>query len=206
MSEQEKKAMLSKEMFRCRGVLEKIAHDKVGLAQELLAAADRISKDKYGYEKLAFIVEEQDFTKMVKLCGEVEKSGEDNLVFTDRELDVAREVYTLYKQACELVEQETEISEFVKKAADILFQKEAILSSLGRGIGQALGASARIGTNTVVKPVASIGKDITGKVFKEEGWLGKGQRGKQGVIGLAGSAVAGTSMSHETDVWKSLHE
>lgn len=113
--QQEKVAMLTREFFRAKSNLEKIACDKIDLHLRLSAAASILHKDPQGLEKLAEVVAEDDFQATTTLCG-LEKRACENLVFTDRELDSARTVYSLYKEAQELVKTEAEITDFVKRA------------------------------------------------------------------------------------------
>lgn len=113
--QQEKVAMLTREFFRAKSNLEKIACDKIDLHLRLSAAASILNKDPQGLEKLAEVVAEDDFNATTALCG-LEKRACENLVFTDKELDSARLVYGLYKEAKELVQTEAELQDFVKRA------------------------------------------------------------------------------------------
>lgn len=113
--QQEKVAMLTREFFRAKSNLEKIACDKIDLQLRLSSAASILHKDPQGLEKLAEVVAEDDFNATLALCG-LEKRACDNLVFTDKELDSARTVYGLYKEAQELVKTEAELQDFVKRA------------------------------------------------------------------------------------------
>lgn len=144
LSAQEKTAMLRKEMLVCREVLTKMAYDKEGLKQELVAAAERIRKDPLGLEKLAMVVEEDDYEKVLKLCGIEKKAAVDNVIFLEKELATANDVYELYKQAGILLSKEAELTEFVKKAFSVVGQNPGSISEdLAHGAGWAIGKAVK---------------------------------------------------------------
>ena len=174
---QEKRAMLAKETFRCKQVLVKMAEDKVGVHSELISKAGNFSKDKLALEKLAEVVEEDDFAPLVKLLG-LEKTAADvgKEVFLDSELNEARALYSFYKEAKDLVSREEELGSFVKRAAATLFNKDPdslfskALNRTGQAIGTGLGASVSgpvkgisQGIKHVVMPDASKGFAATAK-------------------------------------------
>jgi hypothetical protein len=138
---QEKKAMLMQGYFQARETLEKMAYDEATLCMELVEAAGVVGKDVRGLEKLAFIVETEDFDKAVKLCG-IEKRAQENLVFVDRDLHAAKNFYSLYKQANEFVTKKAELADFVARAETLLFKQPADLEKQAF-IGKAIGAVAQ---------------------------------------------------------------
>lgn len=155
--EQEKVAMLTREFFRAKSNLEKIACDKVGLHLKLSSAASILHKDSLGLEKLAEIVEEEHFSPTLALCG-IEKRAAESRVFTDKELDPAREVYSLYKEAKALIDTETELKSFVKRAESFFFNKQALFSAPG-GVARISGTITK-NTSQLTKATVNKAKSI----------------------------------------------
>lgn len=185
-SEQEKKAMLLRESIRCKGILEKIACDKVGLQLEIENAAIKLRNDSFGLEKLAEVVAEEDFDKMLKLCG-IEKRASANLVFTDKELLSARRVYDLYKEAKAMVEKEAELEDFVKRA---------FLPAMAGGL-------ARLAGSAIAAPVKAVGKGIGQAVMNPSSRPGKITRAI-GIGGVINAATAPAAINHNQTVWNKL--
>lgn len=205
VSEQEKVAMLSREVLRCHQVLEKMAFDKEGLKIELVDNAALVGKSELALEKIAEVVAEEDFDAMLALCG-IEKKAAKNVVLTDDELLQARVTYSLYKEAKALVNQEAEMVEFVKRASALL-EKEAFLGALAKGVGRMAGAGlntagrvAAGGAVAATKPARNFVRNI----YKKQGFMGKDGNG--GVLGVATAATAGMTIDHKNDVWKNLQK
>lgn len=126
-SEQEKVAMVAREVVRVKGQLTKMAYDKEEAYQRLVESAGHFKKEANALEKIAFVVDEADFEKVAKLAG-FEKSAQRNtgLLFTDADLKTTRNMYGLLKEAEALVNTEKELQEL---------EKRAILGLLARGVG-----------------------------------------------------------------------
>jgi hypothetical protein len=157
---QEKMAMLRKEMLICREVLTKMAYDKETLKEELLAAAKLVNKDPLGLEKLAMVVEEDDYDKMLALCNLEKKAGVNDLVFLDSELINAKLVYSIYKEAETLLKTEAEMEDFLEKSAGVITN---VLSGAAGKIGQGIGWG-------VTAPFRAAGKNITRVINEGRGF------------------------------------
>lgn len=164
-SDQEKIAMISKETMRCTQVMEKIASEKIILHMGLESLASKVSLDPLAFEKIALATGE-DAPVLSKLCG-LEKAAKLDNVFSDAELLEVKELHGIYKQAVELVSQESDIIEFLEKSS-------SVLGSLGNGImhpidsakkipsklGEGAGWTAKKLTNLAVSPITSPVKNM----------------------------------------------
>jgi hypothetical protein len=151
-SQQEKVAMLSKELLKCAAVMDDILHEKARLTHTLLTKSASLNKSDFVLEKLAYVVDEEDFSPMANLLG-LEKTASlcKDLVFTDKELDEVTSLYGHYKEAKALIQKEKSTEEFVKRAGSILNSAiGGIGSVIGRGIGKGVGAVGKgIHTSTI---------------------------------------------------------
>lgn len=158
MSTQEKRSILQKQAMINKQILSQIGEDKEYLKICLEKAAGVLTKDELGLEKLAQVVPEEDFTKICKLCA-IEKRAEIGSIFVDKDLESAKQVYSLYTEAKELLEKEASLITFVKRAEEILFQKKSSFDPLGGATeGFAKGTSW-----AASKTVGGLGKTI-GKI------------------------------------------
>lgn len=177
-SEQEKIAMLSKEVLRCHQILEKMAVDKVGLHLELENAVNRFKITDHAFTKMAAVASKEDFPKMQKLCGLVKTASDETYVYRNSELADASVVYGLYKQAVDIVKQESEMKSFMDRAGAILEKKSSMsgvfnranakadkavsttASKVGQGIGGSIGWASRkvVGSPFRTDAVKNIGK------------------------------------------------
>lgn len=141
-SHQEKVAMLSKELLKCAAVMDNIIHEKNRLTTSLLTKSASLKQSEFLLEKLAYVVKEEDFHPMANLLGlEKTASLNNNLVFTDRELDEVTSLYSHYKEAKELIQKEKKTEEFIKRAGSLLSGAAGLAGSiLGRGIGKGINA------------------------------------------------------------------
>lgn len=167
---QEKRAMLYKESRICRDVLVKMAEEKPMLTENLLRKGNAFGKEALALEKLAEVVTEEDFPALLRLCG-IEKTASDitSEVFTDSELVEASQLYSLYKEAKALIKEEEELTELVKRASEILFNKNS-LDELRKeaGVASWLGGKIGSGLATVVSsPVKAIAKGLKGGYLPE---------------------------------------
>lgn len=211
--EQEKRAMLSKEMFRCSQVLEKMAYDKEGLKLELLAAAKGLKKDAFAFEKVAEVTTSDDFDAIIKLCGIEKKAEAEKVIFTDKELLSAHLTYSLYKQAKEVLLKEAQLREFVDRATSVLFSEEdlekraGLFGVVGSGIGRAAGAVVNggiLGAKKLAGAGAAAGKGLVknmGGIRNAKGEI----NWTSGVIGGLGAVAMGTGIAHKNDVWNDIN-
>ncbi len=174
---QEKRAMLSKELFKAKGQLEKIAYDKIEMQLSLANAVSEFKKEESPTEKLAHVATEEDTGKMQALCG-LEKKASENLVLVDSELSSARKVYELYKQATALVETEAKLLDFVKRANTVLFKQtanveklasvEGFFSAAAKPVAYSAGKAMQgvgMGINKIVGvPVKALGGSVSGNI------------------------------------------
>lgn len=169
--------------------LEKIAVDKEVLYYDMIDAARKLSKQQYALEKLAEVCEEDDFTKLASFfCKEIPTL--ENRVFRDSELEEARGLLALYKQAKELLKEEEERTELHKKAFIGAIGNLAV-KSLGAVPGAVAGAAA-------------------GGAAKAGSGLWSGAR-KSGLIKSKANAaltVGGTALTDipaKQNIWDNLH-
>lgn len=199
--EQEKVAMLVKETLRVKQTLQKLAEEGYMVSMRLEKLASILQKDPQGFEKLSHIASEEDLGSLTVLCG-FEKTAETSSVFTNSELADAISLNSLFKEAKDLITSQNEMEVFVKRATDILIEKNAFspIGAAVEGIGKGLGfATRKLGAGAVgaVKKVGvGLGALTAGKTI--------GQRLER-AGDVAGAALAGTTMTHDTPVWKSIH-
>lgn len=158
-SQQEKVAMLSKELLKCAAVMDDIIHEKARLTKSLLTKSASLGKIDFALEKLAYVVEEQDFSPMANLLG-LEKSASvyKDLVFTDKELDEVTDLYGMYKEAKSLIQKEKDTEEFIKRASNILGSALGWAGSkLGAGVGKVIGGGAGLAGRAIRGSSSSIG-------------------------------------------------
>ena len=158
-SQQEKVAMLSKELLKCAAVMDDILHEKARLTHTLLTKSASLGKSDFLLEKLAYVVDEEDFSPMANLLG-LEKTASlcKDLVFTDKELDEVTSLYGHYKEAKALIQKEKSTEEFVKRAGSILNGAIGWIGSvIGRGIGKGVGVLGGGVKKAVTSPASSMG-------------------------------------------------
>lgn len=160
----EKRALLMKQALAFKETLNKMAELKEEIKTNLEKAAVILSRDELGMEKLAQVVEAEDYDKILFLCRLVKRAEVDS-VFLDEELDPSRQVYFLYKEAKALLEKEAEMTSFVKRAEEILFQKESgyVSEKLGKGVGYILGKTTKTTANLANEALNPKGFAATGK-------------------------------------------
>ena len=215
--------------------MEKMAHDKSYMFEELVAAAAKFSKEENAFEKIAEVVEEDDLDKILALC-KIEKRASDAVVFTDRELIEANRVYSLYKQAKMMVAQEQSMKDFVARALPVL-EKSAFVGAIAGAIGRGIGSLAAKGVGAALSPLKSVASNIgrfgaaaeaqglktpdAVKAFdatrKASGSLAaKAQfggaspsilhrKGLPGTLETGFAAASGLSLAHHSDVWGELN-
>lgn len=146
-SEQEKVAMVAREVVRVRGQLTKMAYDKSETCMNILTLAPVLRKDPLAFEKIAYVVEESDFDKMLALVGIEKKASANNVLFRDSDLESTKNLYNLLKSAEQLVEKEAHFKDLEKRANSILMEKQALIGFIGKGLGWATGAlSKKVGS------------------------------------------------------------
>lgn len=204
-SGQEKLAMLSKEVLRCRELLTKMAYDKAELALTLVKEASIIKNQEYALEKVAHIVEEDHYDTILNLCNLEKKASESKLVFTDKELEDVNRVYSLYKQAKELIAEEKNITSFVKRAS-------SVLEGLGYYTGRPLGEAINKGVLGPAKGVFNAAKRTGSILIQEHNPLKPLDplKPKTKIIPsplkLAGKMfVGGIGIEHANNVWGKLN-
>jgi hypothetical protein len=185
---QEKKAMLMHGYFVAKNSLEKMAYDEASIYMELSSAAAVIRKGTLGFEKLAEVVQEEDLSKLAKLCG-VEKTASEEQVFRDKELVQANYLYGLYKKANDFMEKKAQTEDFIKRAEQLLFHKTANVEKLasnfiGKAVmkipsaisGAASGLARGLGS-TIAGGAAAAGSKV-GKTLSQAGGFGRAANAK----------------------------
>lgn len=113
---EQQRSWLRTSMLNNHYQLEKIAVEKEGLAYAILDAARALSKDEYALEKLAEVCEEDVYARLSSLLTKEADYKLRERVFRDGDLNVARELVDIYKQATELLEEEKERQGLDKRA------------------------------------------------------------------------------------------
>lgn len=113
---EQQRSWLRSSMLNNHYQLEKIAVEKEGLAYAILDAARALSKDEYALEKLAEVCEEDVYARLSSLLTKEADYKLRERVFRDGDLNVARELVDIYKQATELLEEEKERQGLDKRA------------------------------------------------------------------------------------------
>lgn len=125
-SQQEKIALLNKEMYRAKGTLEKIAHDEQVLLRDLVTRAVDFQEDPVFMEKVAMVADgdEKLITKIARLVFGENKEYTGDELFYESDIEGAREYVELFKQAEELVQYRKDLEDKVQRAQGYL-EKEA---------------------------------------------------------------------------------
>ena len=144
MDQSQLETYLAKGVIATKAELEKIAYDKQIVLMKIEASISNLVRSGNPLEKLAEVSDEKTFGVLSPYFG-LEKTANvatelnAKLVFTDKELDEARNLTGLVKEAQDLISSEMEKTAFIAKA----------LGGLGRMAGSAIG-----------KPVRSLAKGI----------------------------------------------
>jgi len=192
VDEEQQRSWFRTSMLNNHYQLEKIAVEKEGLAYAILDAARALSKDEYALEKLAEVCEEDVYMKLSCLLTKEADYKLRERVFRDSDLNVARELVDIYKQATQLLEEEKERQGLDKRAFSGV-KKEFMggvrnlakgniggaannaaggaATALGHGLGGLAGAAGGLGVRTAQGVAAGgrvlgLGKDKMGTAFK----------------------------------------
>lgn len=104
-----------------KAALERVEGDSITMADRLIKVAKAFSKDEAWMDKLACVVEKQEFSELsILVSGAVQKYRDisDLGLFKTAQLEEATEFAELYKQARALVREQRERSDLQKRAAD----------------------------------------------------------------------------------------
>lgn len=196
-TDRENRSWLSKELYKVKGQLVKIAEDKVEIQLSLAKAAAKVRRESHPLEKLAHIVPAEDLDKMLVLCG-IEKKASEDRVFTSSELCASKEVYELYKVATETVKLEASKLDFVNRSSKVLYQTPIEKSAgLGEMVGSTIGATIGAGA----RALGWVGGKALGSLGSVVGTAGKYTIKNPGkVAGVAGTALEAGSMTHTNKV------
>lgn len=145
LSIEETRAIATKEAYKNKDMLEKLAYDKAEILINIGDTLFTFSKDEFAMEKLAEVCDEETFIKLAFL---VNKNGPTPLrkhIFKEAELNQAKHLFNLFKQAQELIKETGKREELNKKA---FFQ----------AIGAGLGMAARGIAGGLAKAVPALAK------------------------------------------------
>lgn len=202
ISEQEKVAMLVKETLRVKQVLTKMAEDGYMVSMQLEKLANEFSKDPLALEKLAHVSSKENLESIKVLCGLEKSSSTGNNVFTNAELSDAISLNSLFKEARDLILEQKEKEDFIKRATEILIKQGkfspigSTVEGIGKGMGWAVGKVGKGGVKAVKRVGAGVAALTAGKTLS--------QRIERGAD-IAGAAVTAPTIEHENPVWKTLH-
>ena len=199
--QQQKVAMLMKETFRVKQTLQKLAEEGFMVSMRLEKLASVVQKDPFGFEKLIHVASPEDIESLTVLCG-FEKTAETGSVFTSNELKDAISLNSLFKEAKEMIVDQAEMEDFIKRATEVLIEKNAFSpgGAIVEGIGKGMGWATRKVMGGGISAAKGVGSGLAaltaGKTL--------GQKIEHGAD-IAGAALTGASTTHANPVWKSLH-
>jgi hypothetical protein len=179
-------AYARKEALKNHVNLEKIAVEKEGLCYALIDKTMQLQKDEWAMEKLAEVCDEDDFVKLSFLItGSTDVKLKEH-VFVDKELNVARELVGLFKQAQELKAREETLQALDKKAF-------SLASGMGKAIGGTVGGAVAGGLLAAKKTVKSVAQKDLKTIGRAASTLGTG-----------GAALL-TEPAPKSNIWDNLH-
>lgn len=190
ITEHEKAAYLMKQYIANKGELEKIAMAKEEMFARISDTAYALRKDPEALEKLSTVTDGDTFMKMAKLIGKDPSEVKSGLIFKDKELEKAASICGLYKEAQNLISEESERLKLEKRAVALLGR---LATAPARGAGKAVGAVA--GT-AVGATAATVAKGIVPAAKKI---------GLKGAISHTMNIGGALSYEPKVDVWQALH-
>lgn len=235
-SQQEKIAMISKETLRCMQVMEKMAVDKAGLKLELDRAISLVKSDPLALEKIAHIAGENTdkLIKLCGLEKRAHQDlvfTNSELALTDHLHSLYKEAKILVTQEAEIKAFITKSRDVLSKEAGL---GGWVAEKVGKGIGATIGgltsaAAApvkRMGSNYGKFSASASAKGMStseaAKSFDKmrathgveaakafHGGAAPNIIHRHGVLGtadIAGSAVTGLALTHNTNVWDTLQK
>lgn len=223
ISEHEAKLHFIKEAAANARIVEDLEARSEVVHAALLKTASEIAKDKLGLDKIACAADADNVPALTSLVyGEARQvrdfgAGRDGL-FKAAELKPVTTLQDLYKEARALVAELQHRKELHKRASAMTaeLQKEALLASVGRGVGRSLGWAAGKTTATGVKATFGAAKATFGAAKNAIGGVpGKGLG--LGAAGLTAGVTLGMNASmlghdpgynkvtgQSKDVWNAL--
>lgn len=166
------------EYFRNKAMLEKLAMDSEAIVQAIGDVSAELRKDQYALEKLAEVATEDEFKKLSHLIKPVTEL--ENRIFKEAELNLAKKLVDLYKEAQLIVAEKEKRMNLEKRAVT-----GALAGMMGKGIGFTAGST-----------LAGAGTGIVGAA--------KAMNKSKVVHPLDLAAVAVTKPSEENNVWANL--
>lgn len=202
--------VLSKSLYHIRAEIEKVAQDQYNCAFDLEKLVPQLVKQANWQERLQTVTQPAEFERIM---GAFNKSGFEksasygDYVFVGKELETARKVVDLIKQASELPAKRKELEAMEKKAVLALGKfalaagkaaKDIALHPI-RSIASGAGTAVGLGTRAAVKGVS--------EAFKTA------KRTKMGVMGVGGLALTSATYQPKInphtgrpdDVWNNIY-
>lgn len=208
-------------------ILEDLNGRKVVVAKELQKLAKVIGSDAQWMDKLAYVTDDEEFTRLSTLVNGtplVRRDLGDNCMFKEASMKDVKSLSELYKEARRLVT-ETAHREGLQKRAhavqeDQMVKQASIIGTLGKVIGSGVGKAMTGTVKTVVgTPVKMVGKSLnntfgpavskmTGRPFNPSKGITAGT-----ALGAAASVGFDSAMYHpgqnkqtgrSNDVWDAL--
>jgi len=145
----------AKAMLAVKSDLENIAVDKQEILLRMEASIASMQKSQYPLEKLAEVATEKEYEILSPFLSHgLEKTASENLntklVFTDKDLDEARYLVSLVKEAKVLLDSELE--------------KQAFFAAAGRALGSVVGITARYVANKIGGIAGTVGSVAAAKL------------------------------------------
>lgn len=163
MDQSQLETYLAKGVIATKAELEKIAYDKQIVLMKIEASISNLVRSGNPLEKLAEVSDEKTFGVLSPYFG-LEKTANvatelnTKLVFTDKELDEARNLTGLVKEAQDLISSEMEKKAFVGAA----------LGTIGKAVGSVVGAPIRSAATSIGKAVGATGAAAVSSITKKE--------------------------------------
>lgn len=224
--EREKMAYFIREAAINRKRLQELDDRSMVIVPAMQKAAKLVAKDPKGLDKLAAFVEAEDFQPLSKLVfGEVQTRrdfGEHSKgMFKEAELVHVKTVAALYKEARELVREQSMRRDMDKQASalEVEFTKQAgIPGMIGAGMGRAAGGAVAGAIKAPLRGAANMmGRGVNKAVGKDviKGVPKAPRIGMLGALGAAGSVALDAAMyspgtdsetGQSKDVWSALQQ
>lgn len=133
LSHSDKVSLVNKELYKSKRQLEKVAAEETVLLQELLVKAADFREDELFIEKVAFVVEEEEDSKLLTKISHLvygesrEATGEE--LFYDSDVEDTQDFVGMFKRAYEIVEEKKELEDNIARAEELL-HKQAVAGAV----------------------------------------------------------------------------
>lgn len=183
ISQQEKIAMLNKEMYRAKGELEKVACEEQVIFRDLTSRVHGFQDDPVFMEKVAMVADGDEtlITKIARLVFGEDKEYSGDELFYESDVEDAREYVELFKQAEELITYRKELEDRINRAESYL-KKEAFapVANVAKKVKDVFNKVSDKGADVGNKAINRIEQTtyLSDQMLKQERDVWKSLRGK----------------------------